>query len=112
MIKPILFNTDMVRAIIDGRKKVTRRLLKVQPHVYADKMFKDGVLKSPCQPGDILWVRETFCWCPCWDCPLRELPERARVKYDMRDEDGNVIGSEFDDMALGFNRCLSKIING
>lgn len=82
-IKPILFNTEMVRAILDGRKSCTRRINKdandyVVPdmdfydsdkrtyavHNYADKEHTDKLSISertcPICPGDILYVRETW----------------------------------------------------
>lgn len=83
-IKPILFNTEMVRAILDGRKTCTRRLVKPQPdekHTYplgfvTDSTEKKEVgcfgfgideyggsikyVKPPYQPGDTLYVRETW----------------------------------------------------
>lgn len=55
-IKPILFNTEMVRAILDERKSCTRRVVKPQPTA----RYGAQCIKPPYQPGDILYVRETW----------------------------------------------------
>lgn len=79
-IKPILFNTEMVRAILDGRKSCTRRIVKPEPQGYFevnenpvyiyDTDWNQGRITPPYQPGDILYVRESFAWQPCWDCGM------------------------------------------
>lgn len=95
-MKQILFNTDMVKAILDGRKSCTRRIVKPQQLVglLPDKC-KNGVpeeflkekklmfkpycdmtdielimtsYKKPYQPGDILYVRETWEHFECCCC--------------------------------------------
>lgn len=102
-MKPILFNTEMVRALLEGRKTVTRRVMKPQPKGdgstpeplstrpgYWNAWGDDCVYRQPYLPGDILWVRETWQFIPCIDCRLDEngrcndLP----VTYD----DGDSIG--------------------
>ena len=80
-IKPILFNkqisTEMVRAILDGRKTCTRRLVRFLPgenpqwtgYIRDGLMLYNGrnepcIIKAPYQPGDTLYVRETWCGLP------------------------------------------------
>lgn len=86
--KPIIFNTENVKAILEGRKTQTRRILKPQPPEKASVwLIENGNTGEKhfevrrCNPwhtivcpygqvGDSLWVRETWC-AGCADEPER-----------------------------------------
>lgn len=85
--RPILFTSEMVRAILDGRKTQTRRILKFPetgnpPDETRGFVFKPEYYTHPCpygQPGDRLWVRETF--------TLTQF-NKPVYRSDARDKDG------------------------
>jgi len=80
--KPILFNTEMVKAILEGRKTQTRRLIRCNsfdvykmscfrglwhekydpqnPPPFLVEVYARSWNRPPCNTGDILWVRETW----------------------------------------------------
>lgn len=83
--KPILFNTEMVMAILDGRKTQTRRVAFPERDLreFRNQMYPDGwwyrgrvfqnfksflydpnVPKCKYWPGNVLWVRETWAEMP------------------------------------------------
>jgi hypothetical protein len=52
--RPILFNGEMVKAILEGRKTMTRRVNSIGEYYISDKKCPYGVV------GDRLWLRETW----------------------------------------------------
>ena len=98
--RPILFSAPMVRALLEGRKTQTRRIVKPPRWAHSDfelELYSDhgspqcvaaatGCLAPiPCpygQPGDQLWVRETWQTLADGDClSLSEIAPGSQLQY-------------------------------
>ena len=99
--RPIIFSAPMVNALLDGRKSMTRRVLKSQPPEWVTRMCHEGrngwigsgdghgtLMHVPYAVGDRLWCREGF----SYGWPVEEnhqLPECNQAHAITYRADGN-----------------------
>ncbi len=99
--KPILFDGDIVKAILHRRKTEERRLVKPQPEKESDFIYRHGngrwyigsddhdtLVKPPYISGDILYVKETWSVMSAegrngsfaWDCEYKADKSRRTIR--------------------------------
>lgn len=116
-MKPILFSTPMIRAILTGRKSMTRRVITGLPEgvyridtdnnitwgayfgIWSDDYANHLMHATCCKeikpkylPGDVLWVRETFC---LGKVECGENPDGSDGWYIEPDDDGGIIPKQW-----------------
>ena len=115
--RPIIFSAPMVRAMLEGRKTQTRRVLKPQPGVVdsgglpAALVALDGYAvpgrvqprRVPYAPGDRLWVRET--WRPHY---LGDGVWNLDVSYPADGERRTICDGEFGDKDWNWPKAADR----
>lgn len=123
--RPILFNTEMVQAVLSGRKTQTRRVIKTQSLIgKAGEINTGGMTKAMwikvnkelpesfgvkyfCpygKPGDRLWVRETW-----WQLNNTEPRGEYIYKADLPESEGKWKPSIF--MPRSACRIILEVVN-
>lgn len=122
--KPMIFNADMVKALVGGKKTVTRRpvtpapepsglgydwwpsnkfgsMIQVSDFESIDSDYKrEGTkdIASDACPianiGDLIWVRETFCHGPCGSAPELTLYRSGHPQPELKRKYESVMGDE------------------
>lgn len=137
--RPIIFTAPEVRAILAGRKTMTRRVVKLpeiisEPgdayatsvgwldhhesgpgwHGWMTEYPEEGSLRLRCpygQPGERLWVRETFLHEPadyCWEASV-SIPVRPAMTIYRADADPTGVGIAGWNSPIHMPRSLSRI---
>src|SRR5579872_528511 len=88
---PIIFSAPMVRALLDGRKTMTRRFAGAYKPIYPgcdDLQWKPSPWQRS-QPGDRLWLREAFAILPrnCYALPKTLTRDGSEAAYYRADFD-------------------------
>lgn len=118
--RPILFSSQMVRAILAGTKTQTRRVAKIDDVANGKPVqwvsvapCTTGIMEVRCpygEPGDRLWVRETFIHEPadyCWEASV-SIPCRPASTVYRADHEGDTRGAGWTP-SIHMPRSLSRI---
>jgi hypothetical protein len=119
--RPILFSAPMVRALLDGSKTQTRRIVKdtglyaIDAAIHGEEVAQRELraLATRCRygaPGDQLWVREAFIHEPadyCWEASV-SIPSRPASTVYRADVTGDSAGAGWSP-SIHMPRRLSRI---